>query len=115
MTIDERLDRIEHLSAGLAEERCRDRQADRDLWRDTQRQLNELIIKVAAVADGLYLTAARIAELAEEAATRDRETDRRFRETDRCFRETDERIEKMTSAMGNFIRAIPNQPNPQAS
>ena len=96
MTAEERFERIEHVTAGLAEERRKDREEFRSLWRDTQRQLNELTHNVANLGD-------RIAALAEEAAARDRETDRRFQETDRRMRETDARIEKMTSAMGQFI------------
>ncbi|MGA2736688.1 MAG: hypothetical protein ABSG65_04480 [Bryobacteraceae bacterium] len=89
MTIDERFERIEHVTAGLAEERRKDREEFRGLWRDTQRQLNELTGKVADLGD-------RIGVLAEEAAARDRETDRRFRETDA-------RIASLVSAMGEFI------------
>jgi hypothetical protein len=46
MTIEERLDRIEHITAGLAEERRRDREEYRQLWRETQRQINELAGRV---------------------------------------------------------------------
>jgi septal ring factor EnvC (AmiA/AmiB activator) len=108
MTTEERFERIEHVTAGLAEERRKDREEFRSLWRDTQRQLNELTQNVANLGD-------RIAALAEEAAARDRETDRRFQETDRRMRETDARIEKMTSAMGQFIalRLAESQPPSQ--
>jgi hypothetical protein len=98
MTTEERFERIEHVTAGLAEERRKDREEFRALWRDTQRQLNDLTIRIAEVNDNL---GARIAQLAEEAAARDRETDRRFRETDA-------RIDKMISAMGNYIRDHPS-------
>jgi uncharacterized protein YlxW (UPF0749 family) len=87
MTIDERLARIEHVTAGSDEQRRKDRETDRALWRDTQRQLNDLTIKVADLGD-------RIAALEE--------TDRRL----------GARIETMISAMGQFIAS---QPNPQAS
>ena len=106
MTIEERLARIEHISAGSDEQRRKDRETDRALWRDTQRQINELAIRIAEVNDNLR---ARIEQLAEEAAARDRETDRRFRETDARIRETDARIEKMISSMGNYIREHPPQ------
>jgi hypothetical protein len=33
---------IEHLTAGIAEERRKDRDEYKVLWRDTQRQLNEV-------------------------------------------------------------------------
>ena len=46
MTTEERLDRIEHITVGLAEERRKDREEHRQLWRETQRQLNELVGRV---------------------------------------------------------------------
>jgi hypothetical protein len=101
MTTEERFERIEHVTAGLAEERRKDREEFRALWRDTQRQLNELTLKVAAVADGLDRVGTRITELAEQAAVRDRETDRRFRETDA-------RIDKLVSAIGDCMTRQPN-------
>jgi len=53
MTIEERLERIEHITAGLAEERRKDREEHRQLWRDTQRQLNELTVRVVQLGDEL--------------------------------------------------------------
>jgi uncharacterized protein YlxW (UPF0749 family) len=97
MTTEERFERIEHVTAGLAEERRKDREEFRTLWRDTQRQLNELTQNVANLSD-------RIGALADEAAARDRETDRRFRETDA-------RIDRLVLAIGEFIA---RQPNPQS-
>lgn len=94
MTIEERFERIEHVTAGLAEERRKDREGFRALWRDTQRQLNDLTIRVAAVADGLDRTGTRIAELAEAAAARDRETDAR--------------IDKLVTANGAWMARQPN-------
>ena len=46
MTTEERLDRIEHLTAGLAEERRKGREEYRQSWRETQKQLNELAGRV---------------------------------------------------------------------
>jgi len=91
MTIDERFARIERVTAGLAEERSMDREELRGLWRDTQRQLDQLAGRVDAIAT--HLDAFIL-----ETATRDRETDRRFRETDA-------RIDKLISAMGEFLRS----------
>jgi len=56
MTIEERFERIEHVAAGLAEERRKDREEFRALWRDTQRQLNDLTIKVADLGDRVAQT-----------------------------------------------------------
>lgn len=96
MTIDERFERIEHLTAGLAEDRRKDREEFRGLWRDTQRQLDQLAGRVDAIATHLDT-------FIQETAARDGETDRRFRETDQRFRETDARIAALVSAMGEFI------------
>jgi hypothetical protein len=46
MTTEERFERIEHLTVGLAEERRKDREEYKEVWRDTQRQLNELSTRV---------------------------------------------------------------------
>jgi len=83
---------IEHVTAGLAEERRKDREELRGLWRDTERQLDQLTGRVDAIA-------AHLDTFITESAARDRETDRRFRETD-------VRIDKMVSAMGEFIRPL---------
>jgi type IV secretory pathway VirB4 component len=89
MTSEERFERIEHVTAGLVEERRKDREEFRALWRDTQRQLDRLTDRVDAIANHLD-------SFIQETAARDRETDRRFRETD-------ERLDKLVSAMGEFI------------
>jgi hypothetical protein len=96
MTIDERFARIEHVTAGLAEERRKDREECRGLWRDTQRQLDQLVGRVDTIATHLDA-------FIQETAQRDHETDRRLRETDA-------RIDKLISAMGEFIRALPLPP-----
>jgi ElaB/YqjD/DUF883 family membrane-anchored ribosome-binding protein len=104
MTIEERLERIEHVSAGSDEQRRKDRETDRALWRDTQRQINEvsarlndLTIKVATLGD-------RIAEIAEESRAADQRLAARIAETDERL---GARIEAMISAMGNYIREHP--------
>jgi hypothetical protein len=93
MTIDERLERIEHVTAGLAEERRKDREEFRGLWRETQRQINDaavnlgkLTMQVTEIDDRL---GARIEALAEES----RAADQRL----------GERIKALVSAMGEFI------------
>jgi hypothetical protein len=50
VTIEERFERFEHFSAGSAEERRRDRDESRQLWRETQRQLGELAVRVNDLA-----------------------------------------------------------------
>ena len=98
MTTEERFERIEHVTAGLVEERRKDREEFRALWRDTQRQLDSLAGRVDSIAS-------RLDSFIAESAARDRVTDQRFRETDQRFRDTDARIDKLVSAIGEFIRA----------
>jgi uncharacterized protein YlxW (UPF0749 family) len=97
MTTEERFARIEHVTAGLAEDRRKDREEFRTLWRDTQRQLNELTGKVADLGD-------RIATLADESRAADQRLAARIEETDKRL---GERIETMISAMGGYIRDHP--------
>jgi uncharacterized protein YlxW (UPF0749 family) len=97
MTTEERFARIEHVTAGLAEDRRKDREEFRTLWRDTQRQLNELTGKVADLGD-------RIATLADESRAADQRLAARIEETDKRL---GERIETMISAMGGYIRDYP--------
>jgi hypothetical protein len=90
MTTEERFERIEHVTAGLVEERRKDREESRQLWRETQRQLDQLTDRVNGIA-------IQMDRFIVEAAARDAETDRRFRETDG-------RIEKLVSGIGEFLR-----------
>lgn len=90
MTIEERFERIEHITAGLGEERRKDREESRQLWRDTQRQLDQLAERVNGIA-------IQMDRFVGEAAARDRETDQRFRETDA-------RIAKLVSGIGELLR-----------
>jgi ElaB/YqjD/DUF883 family membrane-anchored ribosome-binding protein len=99
MTIDERFERIEHVTAGLAEERRKDREEFRALWRDTQRQLNDLTGKLADLSD-------RVTQIAEESRAADQRLRDSIAETDRRL---GERIETMISAMGGYIREHPPQ------
>jgi len=97
MTIEERFERIEHVTAGLAEEWRKDREESRQLWRDTQRQLDQLADRVNGLADRVGGIAIQMDRFILEAAARDRETDQRFRDTDA-------RIDKLVSAIGEFMR-----------
>jgi uncharacterized protein YlxW (UPF0749 family) len=99
MTTEERFERIEHVTAGLAEDRRKDREEFRTLWRDTQRQLEQLTSRVDSIA-------AHLDDFILEANTRDRETDRRFRETDA-------RIAALTSSIGEFIAQVLAKQTPE--
>jgi len=94
VTIDERLDRIEHITAGLAEERHKDREENRQLWRDTQRQINELTLKIADTNDA-------VTRFAEESRAADQKLGQRIDEVDRRL---GERIDKLVSAIGDMLR-----------
>jgi len=84
--------------ARLGRRTRKDREEFRVLWRDTQRQLHEPTVQVVEIDDRL---GKKIEALAEEAAVRDRETDRRFRETDA-------RIAKLVLAIGELLTRQPS-------
>src|ERR1017187_3322417 len=62
MTAEERLNRIEHVTAALAEERRKDREEYRQLGRDTQRQITETNDAVARLAHETRNGIARLTE-----------------------------------------------------
>ena len=99
MTTEERFERIEHITAGIAEERRKDRDEYKALWRDTQRQLNEVSVRLVQLSEADSRLEARIEQLAEEsrtAAAEAREADRRL----------GERIDKLVSGFGEFIAKL---------
>jgi hypothetical protein len=93
MTTEQRLDRIEHLTAGLAEERRKDREEYKTLWRDTQHQINTLATETKLRFDQV---GERIAEMAAETRAR---TEKLAEADDKL----DRRIEALVSAIGQFI------------
>jgi hypothetical protein len=101
MTTEERFERLEHYTVGLAEERRKDREEYKALWRDTQRQLNEVSVRLLQLSED---TAAL--------AVQGRETERRLRElgeaTDARIKTlgeaTDARIAALVSAIGQHVR-----------
>ena len=108
MTTEERFERIEHVTAGLAEERCRDREEFRQLWRDTQRQINDvathlnvLTVKVADMHDRL---GERIERLAEESRAAAQESRAAAQESRAADQRLEQRIESMVSGIGEFMR-----------
>jgi chromosome segregation ATPase len=93
MTIEERFEKIEHVTAGLAEERRKDREEYRQLWRDTRREMHELTLKIADTNDTVTRLAEKIDSLAEES----RAADKRL----------GERIEALVSAIGQYLAKQP--------
>ena len=100
MTTEERFERIEHVTAGLAEERRKDREEYRQLWRDTQRQINELTLKIADTND----TVARLADDTQKNIDRLsvelRAADLRGRASEQELRD---RIDALVSAIGKML------------
>ena len=95
MTVDERFERIEHVTAALVEERRKDREEFRNLWRDTQRQLNELSGRVVQIGDQIIEVDTRLGKRIEELAQESREADKRL----------EQRVDKLVSAIGQFVLA----------
>jgi hypothetical protein len=96
MTTEERFERIEHVTAGIAEERRRDRDEYKALWRDTQRQLNEM--------------GAKLIQFSEENQEADRRLGERIEQLAEEGRATNKRIDAMVSAMGEVIARLPAKP-----
>jgi len=100
MTAEERFARIEHITAGLVEQRRQDREEYRALWRDTQRQLNEVSVKINDLTLKIADTNDAVTRFAEETQKKmDRLADE-FREADKKL---GERIDALVSAIGQFI------------
>jgi hypothetical protein len=104
MTTEERFERIEHLTAGLAEERRKDREEYKILWRDTQRQINELSARILQIGDESREAdsrlEARIGQLAEESRTA---IQKLAEESRAANQRLEERIGSLVSAIGQFI------------
>ena len=91
MTTDERIDRLENYMATFSERWKTEREEDRALWRDTQRQINLLSRKIADMEDQMLRQQETNQRLHEAAAERDRKLD--------------ERVDQLVSAIGAFIAA----------
>jgi len=89
MTTEERFERIEHVTAGLAEQFGREREENRQLWRDTQRQINELAVRMNDLTLKVADTNDAIVRLGEES----RAADQRL----------GERIDSLVSAIGKLL------------
>ena len=100
MTVEERFERIEHVTAGLVEERRKDREEYRQLWRETNQAITRLAEesraadqrleqKIERVADDLHQLGEEVKRFAEEARTADRQLR--------------ERIDSLVSAIGKLL------------
>jgi hypothetical protein len=100
MTAEERLNRIEHITAAIAEERRKDREEYKTLRRDTQRQINEF----ASGMVGLRQHAAELAVHIQEVDDRLRDRiDQLATESRAADKALSDRISSLVSAMGEFI------------
>jgi hypothetical protein len=93
MTTEERFERIEHVTAGLVEERRKDREEYRQLWRNTQQQIDELTVKIDRFAEESRAADKRLEDKIERLAEESRAADRRL----------GERIEALVSAIGQAL------------
>jgi TolA-binding protein len=108
MTTEERFARIEHVTAGIAEQREKDREEYKTLWRDTQRHIDALATTTRDRIDQLSDTIAQMA--AENRAEHERlrqsdaELNARLRQSDA---ELNVRVAALVSAIGQFIASQP--------
>src|SRR5947209_4267425 len=106
MTVEERFERIEHVTAGLAEERRNDREENRQLWRNTQLQIDQLSVRMNELTLKIADTNDAIVRLGEET----REQIKHFAEESRAADERlGQRIESLVSAIGKMLAAKPGQ------
>ena len=93
MTIDERLDRLEHITAGVFEHWQKEREEDRALWRNTQKQIEETDRRLGNRID-------QFAAASRAAAAESREADKKLGER---IDKLGERIDGLVSAIGEWM------------
>jgi len=97
MTTEERFERIEHVTAGLAEQFQREREENRALWR-------ELGDKIDRFAEESRAADKRLEEKIDRLAEESRAAHHRLEKADRLLQE---RIESLVSAFGHFLSNLP--------
>jgi septal ring factor EnvC (AmiA/AmiB activator) len=106
MTTEGRFARIAHVPAALAEERRQVREEDRQLWRDTQRQIQETNAAIANTQRHLdALTLKTEDAIARTNAAIRAESERAKAAED----ELRDRIASLVSAMGEFLARLPTK------
>jgi hypothetical protein len=103
MTTEERFERIEHFAAAWREESRRELAEHRGLWRETQRQINEITRRVAELSDRMLESEVRAAALREEMAERDRRTEDRFAALRHEMAERDRKMDERMAAIGRLV------------
>jgi len=100
MTPEERSERIKRLAGALAEERRKDREEFKTLWRDTQRQINELSARVLQFGQESQESARRHREADSRLEARIKQLAEESREADRRL---ETHIESLVSALNQFL------------
>ena len=100
MTAEERFERIEHVTAGLVEQAKLDREENRTLWRDTQRQIVDLTGKLSQLTARVDETVAQVGGLAHQ-------VDRLILHTAERDAALHTRIDRLVSAVGDLIKRLP--------
>ncbi|HXP63354.1 MAG TPA: hypothetical protein VN829_22825 [Dongiaceae bacterium] len=100
MTTEERLSRIEHVTAGIDEERRKDREENRQIWRDTQRQIAETQRQIGETQRNLGELSIRVMQMGEEL----RDADVRL----------GNRVEALVTAIGQLTARMGIPPQPPA-
>src|SRR5258708_9035736 len=100
MTTEARFERIEQVTAALVEERRKDREEYRQLWRATQRQTQETNAAIANTQrqiDALTLKIADTQDAIRAEAERAQAAEQELRD----------RVSALTSAIGQLISRLP--------
>lgn len=104
MTVEERFERIEHVTAALVEERRKDREEYRQLWRETNQAITRLADESRAADARLEQKIDRIAEELGQQITRASEELRQYAAESRAVdQRLGERIESLVLAFGKFL------------
>ena len=93
MTTEERFERMEHVTAALVEERRKDREEYRRLWRDTQQLIAETNAAIVRLGEQSMAADRRLEDKLDRLAEEAREQDRKL----------GERIDAVVSAIGVFL------------
>jgi uncharacterized coiled-coil DUF342 family protein len=100
VTTEERLDRIEHITATLSEERRKDREEYKMLWRGTQRQIDDLAVETRRLGDRIDQLGDRLGERIDQLGER---IDQFATESRAADKQLGEGIESLVSAIGLFL------------
>jgi hypothetical protein len=101
MTPEERFDRIEHITARIAEERRRDREEYKALWRESQEKWRQTQDQIDILSHSLVDLNRQLKELATDTSLQIREIAAESRAADERL---GARIDALVSAIGGHIQ-----------